>query len=217
MPISSNLVKPNLSSGDELNGEICHIFKQKPLYIRQIYDETDDNAVGVTESITLSDDDPLFERETLHAIEDSLRESEKGTSQVNEPLTSFDDFTQKSTSQNIRKFRSIFKVYREDLFNCCLRALRRQSFNSFHKMSVNFTDIGNVTEGAIDMGGPTREMFRLILKYLQNSVMFDGNTDVSRNVTINSVSLKNRHYHECGRLITCILHCGSLFFFCFLT
>lgn len=67
-----------------------------------------------------------------------------------------------------------FNVFRSDIFNCCIRAMRRKTFWPFNKLPVKFSDCEGVTEGAIDEGGPTRELFRLVLSFLENSLLFTG-------------------------------------------
>lgn len=59
-------------------------------------------------------------------------------------------------------------IYRNDIFNCFVRAVNRESYNSFNKLWVKFTDIEGTAEGAIDMGGPTREMFCLLFNYIKD-------------------------------------------------
>lgn len=81
-------------------------------------------------------------------------------------------------------------------------------FSPLNKICVEFTDIDDVSEGAIDMGGPTREMFRLVLRYLQNSKLFNG-ADQSKNITLCNESLECMYYYEAGRIIALsIIHGG---------
>ncbi|KAL1488696.1 hypothetical protein ABEB36_014495 [Hypothenemus hampei] len=100
-------------------------------------------------------------------------------------------------------------VYREDIFNCCVRGLRRKNFSPLNNISVIFTDIDNaVSEGAVDSGGPTREMFTLLLKYLSNSMMFEGSNE-SKNITLYNEHLESRNYYEAGRIIALSLIHGG--------
>ncbi|CAG9823894.1 unnamed protein product [Phaedon cochleariae] len=99
-------------------------------------------------------------------------------------------------------------VYREDVFGCCLRALRRKNFKPFHKIRVDFTDIDEKTEGAVDEGGPTREMFRLLLNSLAESSLFTG--EPMKYLSLNNTALKNNSYFEAGRIIALsLVHGGS--------
>lgn len=102
---------------------------------------------------------------------------------------------------------SKFNIFREDIFGCCIRVIRRKNVSPFHKISVIFSDIDGMSEGAVDEGGPTREMFRLILNYVKISQMFIGQT--KKHITLNRTSLSEKHYYETGRLISlCLVHGG---------
>lgn len=100
-----------------------------------------------------------------------------------------------------------FNVFRSDIFNCCIRAMRRKTFRPFNKLSVKFSDCEGVTEGAIDEGGPTRELFRLVLSFLENSLLFTGAK--KKNISLHNNSLKEKHYYETGRLISLSLVHGG--------
>lgn len=55
-----------------------------------------------------------------------------------------------------------------------LRGLRRKSFSPGNKVSVKFTDDSGTSEGAIDLGGPKREFFTLVVDWIVNSQLFCG-------------------------------------------
>ncbi|CAG9765750.1 unnamed protein product [Ceutorhynchus assimilis] len=108
------------------------------------------------------------------------------------------------SSVNITKIN----VYRKDIFGCCLRAFRRKNFKPFNIIYVNFTDIEEKTEGAIDEGGPKREMFRLLLKFLSNSNLFTGNE--MKHISLDSKALHEQYYYEAGRIISLsLVHGGT--------
>lgn len=65
-------------------------------------------------------------------------------------------------------------MYIVQTYSCCKRALGRKSFAPFYTISVCFTDCTGETEGAIDAGGPTREMFRLVLQVIKDFKLFAG-------------------------------------------
>lgn len=143
--------------------------------------------------------DEIFEHDTTLAIRKSL-EVEK-----NENMT---DILQQLHNKIDVGTISQFNIYREDIFNCCLRALRRKNFSPLNRISVMFTDIDNNSEGAVDLGGPTKEMFRLLLKYLQNSTLFEG-SEHCKNITLLNEHLESEHYYEAGRIIALsLLHGG---------
>ncbi|KAB0795188.1 hypothetical protein PPYR_12027 [Photinus pyralis] len=100
-----------------------------------------------------------------------------------------------------------FNIFRSDIFVCCVRAMRRKTFNPFFKTSVKFSDIEGTTEGAIDEGGPAREMFRLVLLYLQDSQLFVG--EKKKYISLNNNSLNQNYYFEAGRIIALALVHGG--------
>ncbi|CAH0561749.1 unnamed protein product [Brassicogethes aeneus] len=63
---------------------------------------------------------------------------------------------------------------REDPVSSMRNAMKRCTFSPYQKIDVQFVDVDEVPEGAIDEGGPSRELFRLSLKQLQNSEIFIG-------------------------------------------
>lgn len=81
----------------------------------------------------------------------------------------------KQLQENINTQKtSQLNVYREDIFGCCVRAMRRAGFDPFSKISVKFSHAEGTSEGAVDEGGPCREIFRLSLNWLKDSGMFCG-------------------------------------------
>lgn len=97
-------------------------------------------------------------------------------------------------------------IYRPDIFNCCIRTIKRKTFNPFNKISVIFTDIGGQSEGAIDAGGPTREMFRLVLKHIENSSIFMGSK--YKFLSLNRNFLENIYYFSGQIIALSIIHGG---------
>lgn len=118
-----------------------------------------------------------------------------------EPNTLSDILRKLQKSISDENFSS-FNVYREDIFNCCIRAMRRKTFSPFNKINVIFTDCDNKTEEAIDAGGPKREMFRLVLSYFGRSSTLFASSE-------NKEDLEQKNYFNAGRLIAlAIVHVG---------
>lgn len=67
-----------------------------------------------------------------------------------------------------------FKLNRRNVWDGAVRAMRRPNFSTNKRVDVKFTDDAGVSEGAVDLGGPMREFFRLVLQHIRNSPMFDG-------------------------------------------
>lgn len=108
------------------------------------------------------------------------------------------DLHQKTDVNKIKKF---------NIFGCCLTVLKRKTFSPYYKISVKFCDTDGKSEGAIDEGEPTREMFRLVLKYIENSQMFTGSG--KKYIALNWKYLEQKHYYEMGRLIALSLVHGG--------
>lgn len=64
-----------------------------------------------------------------------------------------------------------------------------------------------ISEGAIDEGGPTRELFRLVMNYIKDSQMVVGQR--KKHIALNASSLSNKHYYEAGRIIALSLVHGG--------
>ena len=72
---------------------------------------------------------------------------------------------------------SKFNICRTNVWDGVVRALKRKSFSASYKMSVKFTDDYGQSEGAVDQGGPKREMLTLVMLELQNSRMFANSSN----------------------------------------
>lgn len=57
------------------------------------------------------------------------------------------------------------------------RAIHRKDFKALQHISVKFADDYGQSEGAVDVGGPKRELFRLILKEMKHTSAFTGEED----------------------------------------
>ena len=79
------------------------------------------------------------------------------------------ELAQQVDLSNIAKFN----VVRANLFDSAKRALNRKRFDPCHKVSVKFMDDVGSSEGTVDLGGPKREFFTLLLhSLLYESVEF---------------------------------------------
>lgn len=182
VPISGYLVRPKLNDDQELNGStMLKIFYNKPIYIRPLHFE--ENIIQDQENGNIENDMNIDERSIGHepivvqeylAPDVSFLNHEPNES---EPVidwlpTSLTQILESLSTQILESGINYFNVYREDIFNCCIRSLRRKSFCISNKIDVTFTDCTDVTENAIDAGGPKREMFRLLLTSLANNPSF---------------------------------------------
>lgn len=83
------------------------------------------------------------------------------------------EILKKFSSEHRLVEKTLINVFRGDMWSCFLRMVKRPSFSPFKEPDVIFTDIDNISEGAIDVGGPRREFFRLLLDEVKGSV-FEG-------------------------------------------
>lgn len=72
---------------------------------------------------------------------------------------------------------SEFNICRNDICDGTKRerGLTRKSFSPGNKISVRLSDDSRRSEGAVDLGGPTREFLTLVIDWLANSQLFCGN------------------------------------------
>lgn len=124
----------------------------------------------------------------------------------NSPET-FEDVVKNIQKLIVSEPTNIFNVFREEIFTCCVRAMRRQTFSPYNKIFVKFSDLEGTSEGAIDEGGPTRELFRLVINFIKDSQMFTGSH--KKHISLNATALNNKHYYEAGRIIALSLVHGG--------
>lgn len=103
---------------------------------------------------------------------------------------------------------SKFNISRSHLWEGALRGLKRKSFSPDSKVSVKFTDDSGTSEGAVDLGGPKREFFTLVIAWIVNSQLFCG-TEKSNFLSCNANYLANDFFFYAGEFIAMsIVHGG---------
>ncbi|XP_033901583.3 uncharacterized protein LOC117427214 [Acipenser ruthenus] len=112
--------------------------------------------------VDLVSEDNVFsdsEEEQLNrALEESLKESLHAAVNVEDIL--------QSLRVGINEEEVIrFNLNRRNVWDVAVRAMRRPNFSTNKRVDV---------KGAVDLGGPMREFFRLVLQHIRNSPMFDG-------------------------------------------
>nr|XP_023696129.1 G2/M phase-specific E3 ubiquitin-protein ligase-like isoform X3 [Paramormyrops kingsleyae] len=93
-----------------------------------------------------------------------------------------------------------FNINRKNVWDGAVRAMRRPNFSARKRIDVKFTDDEGNSEGAVDMGGPMREFFRLAFQHIRQSPMFTG-SDYERVLECHMCSLKENSYFYAGQLI----------------
>jgi len=103
---------------------------------------------------------------------------------------------------------SKFNISRSYLWEGTKRAVLRKSFSPKHKVSVKFTDdIGN-SEGAVDLGGPMREYFTLMIQWMMESQLFCG-LEHQRFLSFQHKCLEEDDYYVAGVIIAMSLVQGG--------
>ncbi|XP_056099424.1 uncharacterized protein LOC130078001 isoform X3 [Rhinichthys klamathensis goyatoka] len=109
---------------------------------------------------------------------------------------------------NICPTANQINVFRENILQCSLQAVKRRRFNPQAKLDVVFVDAEENGEGAIDEGGPTREYLRLLMRAIHQSNVFQGH-EKDRSLALDTQALENRLYASVGKMIAmCVVHGG---------
>lgn len=94
---------------------------------------------------------------------------------------------------------SKFNIARNDIWEGTKRGLTRKSFTPCNKMSIRFSDDSGKSEGAVDLGGPTREFLILVLEWLANSHLFCGPKQ-AKFLSCNASGLASSEYLYAGKM-----------------
>ncbi|CAH0558338.1 unnamed protein product [Brassicogethes aeneus] len=187
---------PDKTTQDSLN-ELINSLLDKNETVSQITTNVPVNNLDENESFLHMQNDSVIPDRLIENAEYQSEEEFKSVKDVLKTLQ------QKINFEEMNKFN----IFRNDIFQCCVRAMRRKTFDPFNKISVKFSDYEGNSEGAVDEGGPTREMFRLALEYLKDSEMFVGQK--RRHITLNHRCLEKNFYFEAGRLMALSLVHGG--------
>ncbi|CAL8283815.1 unnamed protein product [Merluccius merluccius] len=94
------------------------------------------------------------------------------------------------------------------------RGFKRVSYNQTFQMCVMFSDDFGVDEEAVDLGGPRREVLRLLMEALAHSQMFEGRKGKA-NLALESSALRKDQYFFAGQAIAVsLVHGGPAPGFC---
>ena len=104
---------------------------------------------------------------------------------------------------------SKFNISRSFVWEGAKRALARKSFSAKNKILVKFTDDVGTSEGAVDMGGPMKEFFTLVIQWMLTSQLFCG-PEHHKFLSFQSSCLEGNDYYFAGMLIAMsLVHGGS--------
>lgn len=100
----------------------------------------------------------------------------------------------KELQNKISNVISFINIYRNNAYNCFGRAVNRKRFDPYNRLWVKFSDTEGITEVAVDLGDPTREMFRLLFHQIKDLALFLGshskNYDLTDNYRIKGLIIK---------------------------
>lgn len=209
LPMGGYITKVHTAEQRELDGQMLStIFSHKAIYIRPLQPLPLTREVANVQQEELdvempcneendNDNDTRGDGTTTNELEDEP-DSLKGI--INKLQNSIVECGSEST---------VFNICRDEIYKCALRALHRKSFNANNSITVCFMDTCNTSEGAVDAGGPKREMFRLLLKDLQyNNQLFEG-PEHKKYLTFHKQGYTNNDYYDAGAIIALsIVHVG---------
>ncbi len=168
------------------------------------------NVIDLTEEYTalLNDSFPFEDdMEFAEEKEQSSKGSEEGKNTDDQPETIEEIICRLSSVigyENISKFN----VSRNHLWESAKRGFSKKSFSPKNKISVIFTDDAGISEGAIDMGGPTREFLTMLMNTISRSSLFVGSEE-NRLLSCFSKELQDGDYFLAGKIIAVsIVHGG---------
>lgn len=91
--------------------------------------------------------------------------------------------------------RNLINIRRTHVLQDGLKKLNKSSFLPSRPLSVKFSDDRGTSEGAVDLGGPTREFLRLsVAELFQSSGIFAGD-DFSKVIILNSEGMFSLSQH----------------------
>lgn len=105
--------------------------------------------------------------------------------QVDAEVVSAKEILSELASVIDRSSVSRFNINRNNILDGAFRGFRRKSFHPSKCITVKFADDDGTFEEAVDLGGPRREFFRLLLHALEQSPVFKG-MEGQRNLALDS-------------------------------
>ena len=133
---------------------------------------------------------------------DTTHQEDLEVKEIKKDLSLQETLSQLALIINVEKI-SKFNISRSHLWEGALRGVRRKTFSPENKVSIKFTDDIGIAEGAVDLGGPLREFFTLIMEWMINSQLFCG-TEKNKSLPCNSNYLTDDFYFYAGELIAVI-------------
>ena len=183
-----------------------------------VSNDASNDTIPSTSVINITEEyDALFHNDAWDFNEEDLIEIEElGTNdvdtQVDEASTStavsINEILQSLAAKIDQASISKFNISRNHLWESAKRGFNRKSFLPGKKISVKFTDDIGVAEGAVDLGGPKRELLTLLLQYLQASALFQGE-DNAKFLTCITQNIVENDYFIAGQIFSMSLVHGG--------
>ena len=166
-------------------------------YYASLLDSTD-SFNNLDDAATSTNEEKVNEKQSTVVDDDVTMDAEQTADEILTKLAMEIDM------ESISKFN----ISRNFIWEGTKRALSRKSFSPNNKVSVKFTDdVGN-SEGAIDMGGPMKEYFTLVMQWMVSSKLFSG-PDHAKFLSCNASSVEQNEYYYAGLIIAMSLVNGG--------
>lgn len=140
----------------------------------------------------------MFESEIRRAIEDSLKETEKGFTTVTDALKTLRDTISSENGNNYGN------IDRKNVLDGLCRALSRKRFPYKKTFNVKFMD-----EEGVDAGGPQRQMRKLAVREIERGILFQGLQN-KKTLSYNLNALADGRYQMCGKILALAVVHGDI-------
>ncbi|XP_070570922.1 uncharacterized protein [Ptychodera flava] len=178
---------------------VCHNSRSVQSDTNSMDSQTEFKRDDVTQTVS----DSVYATLFTDDLDNHCSDSEDDVKVVSPELPAeipFQDILSNLATQINKDKISKFNISRNKLLEGVKRGLKRKSFNPCNKISVKFTDDEGSSEGAVDAGGPMREMLTLSLNHITNSQLFDGDAD-SKYISCVAKCIDENEYYFAGQLI----------------
>ncbi|XP_046844585.1 G2/M phase-specific E3 ubiquitin-protein ligase-like [Xenia sp. Carnegie-2017] len=157
--------------------------------------------------IEISDDD---NDEVQTAIQNSMGLANDSSAQqmVSTVLNDHIDKVMVGKSCDVAISKNIINVRRKHVFEDGIAKLGKKKFDPSRPLSVMFADEIGSSEGAVDLGGPTREFLRLAVSGAFSSKAFLG-LPSKKVLVMNQEAKRKNLYFQCGKLLSVSLCNGG--------
>ncbi|NWU91264.1 G2E3 ligase, partial [Upupa epops] len=96
----------------------------------------------------------------------------------------------------------------ENFWNSALKGFRQRNFSPTNTIQIQFTNCKNESKLGTSASSKRKHFFRLLMRYLQNSSLFEGSS--AKNLALDFQAVKDNLYFEAGKMIAVsLVHGGT--------